>query len=167
MTPGTASKSYWRSTTEDGSATVPATVSLLFRLQLWGPWPRECTWMANPSASGGEGMPTRSNLSHFSITLVGDSLFHYCYDCSYFSSFGCQCHLTPRPGAFQGNVTCTRPKTHPIQGSFDPRPLGHYLFFSFLCLLRANLALLLITPRQTPLFGFPTPKPGNAPSQPR
>jgi hypothetical protein len=55
----------------------------------------------------------------------------------------------------------------PIQGSFDLRPLGHYLFFSFLCLLRANLALLLITPRQYPLFGFPTPKPGNAPSQPR
>ncbi len=41
-----------------------------FHLQLWGPWPRECTWMANLSASGGEGVPTRSNLSHFSIDLL-------------------------------------------------------------------------------------------------
>ncbi len=52
----------------------------------------------------------------------------------------------------------------PIQGSFDLRLLGHYLFVYFLFLLRANLALLLITHRQNPLFGFPTPKPGNAPN---
>jgi hypothetical protein len=54
---------------------------------------------------------------------------------------GNQFRPIPRPGAFQGNVTCTRPKTHPIQGSFDPRPLGHHLFsFLFFFILTADLA---------------------------
>ena len=115
-------------------------------------------WL-DPSTSGGEEMPTRSNFSPILFSLCGGlpSLFN-------------REHLLPtsdqfqtRPGAFQGNVTCTRPKTHPIQGSFDRRPFGHHLFSSFLCHTYGRLGLFSFIGK-IPSLGSKRPNQGMPPA---
>jgi hypothetical protein len=159
MTTGTASESYWRSTIEDGSATVPAAASRPFHLPLWGLWPQECTWMANPSDSGGEGRSGPFPYLHYS--LLETHSFFSTDDTFSHHHFTVQASQTNLTRSIPGECNLYRGQCpSPIQGSFDPRPLCHYIFFSFFFLGPT-------WSRQSPLFGFLTPKPGNAPSQSR
>jgi hypothetical protein len=62
-------------------SSVHATASLIFNLPLWGLWPRECTWMSNPSAVSGEDVPIQGHLLHISFKFfwrLSLSLYHCC-----------------------------------------------------------------------------------------
>jgi hypothetical protein len=117
----------------------------------------------NPSLVGGEEMPTRSTSSTLLSLLMGG--FHV-LSCSASATEQqpVQTYTPTRSIPGECNLYQAEDPYHP--GEFRPEATwpSSFLYFSFSYL---GPTWSLFTYRQNPSFGLQTPKPGNAPSQPR